>query len=293
MFSVSKNIVYSVCKNCSVRRFHVSPILKTFWERDDKGGYRDGKKLPPLKDRLREGLKELKGEIKLWTEEVKERFENDPILIFRPGEVDVKWRFGDEESLKKWNVTCDSDNGEGYSSASLSLTPQGKALFAGNLSMRVPKDGRVKRAGYCNMRTHRIRKSFKRDAHLDWSTYNMLVMKVRGDGRSYLLNIHCKGYYDLTWNDMYHYVLFTRGGPYWQIARIPFSKFYFGSKGRIQDRQVSVRLDRIASFGITAGERYGGDFSLEIDYIGLEFDPNHREEFAYEMYKTDRYIAST
>lgn len=136
-------------------------------------------------------------------------------------------------------------------------------------------------------------------------------MKVRGDGRSYLLNINTRGYYDITWNDMYHYVLFTRGGPYWQVAKvsflinitnkscvcfvfqIPFSKFFLASKGRIQDRQAPIPLNKITSFGITAGDRYGGDFSLEIDYIGLEYDPSHTEDFAYEMYKTQKNIVAT
>lgn len=52
--------------------------------------------------------------------------------------------------------------------------------------------------------------------------YNMLVMRVRGDGRSYMLNIATKGSYDILWNDMYHYVLYTRGGPYWQVSRVIF-----------------------------------------------------------------------
>lgn len=54
-------------------------------------------------------------------------------------------------------------------------------------------------------------------------------MKVRGDGRNYLLNIATKGYYDITWNDMYHFVLYTRGGPYWQVSRVikrVFTKFH-------------------------------------------------------------------
>lgn len=241
MFILNRNVGSFICRNCSKRAFHTSPILTTFWERDDKGGYRDESKLPQLKDRLREGLKELKHEVGLWSEELKERFENDPILTYRPGEVDVQWQFGTEDSLKKWLVTSDSDNNEGFSKSSLTLTKEGKGLFSGNLDMRIPKDGRVKRAGYCNMKTLRVRvylakhfhytllicsfqKSFKREAHIDWTAYNMLVMRVRGDGRSYLLNIHAKGYYDLTWNDMYHYVLFTRGGPYWQVARVSVLK---------------------------------------------------------------------
>lgn len=45
--------------------------------------------------------------------------------------------------------------------------------------------------------------------------------------------------------------------------------------------------------GITAGDKINGPFNLEIDYIGLEYDPNLTEEFAYEMYQTDKYIVAT
>lgn len=32
-------------------------------------------------------------------------------------------------------------------------------------------------------------------------------------------------------------------------------------------------------------------FTISFIFIsGLEFDPTHEEEFAYEMYKTDKYI---
>lgn len=271
------------------RSFRTSTCLNEFWEKDDKGGYNTKLPLPPFKQRMRIGFEELKKEIALWKQEVKEHFEVDPILTYRQGEVDVAWKFNGDESLEKWVVTCDQDHNEGFSHCSLTTNKEGKALFSGEIVVRVPLDGRVKRAGYCNIKTVRAKKSFNRDSYLNWIPYNMLVMRIRGDGRSYLLNIHTKGYFDVTWNDIYHYVLYTRGGPYWQVARIPFSKFYFGNKGRIQDQQERIPLNKVSSFGITAA-RYQGPFSLEIDYIGLEYDPNHTEDFAYEMYSLPRFI---
>lgn len=270
------------------RKFRTSAALHEFWEKDPKGGYKDTR--PPLsfKERMRLGLSELKNEIALWKEEVKDAIDFDPPRVFRRGEVDVLWQFTDQSSLDKWVVTADADHGEGKSSCSLSLSQYGHGLFTGNLVTKAPMDGKVKRAGYCNIKTLPARKSFKRETYLDWSDYNMLVMKVRGDGRPYLLNIHSKGYFDITWNDTYHYILYTRGGPYWQVSKIPFSKFFLSSKGRIQDRQVELALHKVTSFGITAGDRYGGNFQLEIDYIGLECDYNHTEQFAYELYKIPR-----
>lgn len=75
--------------------------------------------------------------------------------------------------------------------------------------------------------------------------------------------------------------------------QIPFSKFFLSSKGRIQDRQNPLPLNKITNFGISAGDKINGPFNLEIDYVGLEFDPNHREVFAYEMYQMDKYIVAT
>lgn len=81
-----------------------------------------------------------------------------------------------------------------------------------------------------------------------------------------------------------------------RLLQIPFSKFFLASKGRVQDRQNPIALNHVTGIGFTAGVRGAnapGRFSLEIDYIGLEFDPKHNEEFAYEMYKVEKYIAGT
>lgn len=223
----SRLLADRVMRSCLCSRsIHTTPVRTTFWERDKKGGY--NRDLPRdfwKKDVLLAGLKELKGEIKLWKEEVTEKLRSDPVVIHRPGEVDVVWSFKQEEDFKKWVVTTDSDHLEGESRATFELSKGGHGLFHGELSDKVPLDGRIKRAGYCNIKSMRVRKSFKRETYYEWSQYNILRMRVRGDGRSYLINIASEGEYDILWNDVYHYVLYTRGGPYWQDVRVRWTRF--------------------------------------------------------------------
>ncbi|XP_026479784.1 complex I intermediate-associated protein 30, mitochondrial [Ctenocephalides felis] len=278
----------------NVRLIYTTNTCKSFYERDRKGGYdTKPKEKIPITKLIKDGFKELKTELKLFKQEVIEHFRSDPIMVFRQGETDEAWHLGSKEGLKKWKVTVDKDHGEGYSTAKLELSPSGYGLFHGNIDMTVPQTGRIKSAGYANMQALRARKSFKRETYLDWTAYNTLVFRIRGDGRTYMINISTSGYYDIWWNDMYSYALYTRGGPYWQIAKIPFSKFFLTSKGRIQDKQYPIPLSRITALGISVSgiDGVGGPFSLELDYIGLEHDYRNKEEFAYEMYKTDRWIA--
>ncbi|XP_063888138.1 complex I intermediate-associated protein 30, mitochondrial-like [Scylla paramamosain] len=278
------------CGAGGVRGISTTAPSHMFWERDQKGGY--GKEIQKSrKELIRDGLKELRQEMSKWKEEMDEKFAMDPVFV-RPGDMDKVWVLNSKEALDQWVVTCDSDHNEGRSTADLSLSPTGHGLFSGQLCTDPPKDGRVKRAGYCNMKSIRPRKSFKREVYLEWADYNTLEIRLRGDGRSYMLNISCAGYFDVMWNDMYSYPLYTRGGPHWQLTRIPFSKFFLTSKGRIQDKQASIPLDKVVSLGISSGDRSNAPFRLEIDYIGVYKDPSHIEEFAYEMYRQDRFMVT-
>lgn len=64
---------------------HTTPNLQLFWERHRKGGYNRDLKRLGHKELILNGLKELKKEIILWKNEVQEKLECDPVLIFRPG----------------------------------------------------------------------------------------------------------------------------------------------------------------------------------------------------------------
>lgn len=154
----------------------------------------------------------------------------------------------------------------------------------------------------------RERRSFSRQKVRDWSEFTDLVLRVRGDGRSYKVNIHVKRLFDLQWNDLYSFPLHTRGGPYWQNVKviasfwyhrhrlsasstsfqIPFDRFMFTSESFIQDSQKKVPLDEVATVSITLSDHIDGPFRLEVDYIGIENSDHSSERDCYEAYHLPR-----
>ncbi|XP_074091233.1 complex I intermediate-associated protein 30, mitochondrial [Macrotis lagotis] len=194
----------------------------------------------------------------------------------------VMWQFRSNDDLEKWLVSSDKIIG-GRSKAFLKMSSNNQsALFYGILSTEVPHDGETQRSGYCALTSRIPRGAFERKKYYDWSSFNTLYLRVRGDGRPWMVNI--KTDTDLIHKSHYlhSYFMFTRGGPYWQEVKIPFSKFFLSSKGRIQDSQHQFLTDQISSIGFTLADKVNGPFYLEIDFIGVFHDPAHTEEFAYE-----------
>ncbi|XP_061167852.1 complex I intermediate-associated protein 30, mitochondrial-like [Saccostrea echinata] len=218
------------------------------------------------------------------------------LLVFH-GEYDYFWKFDSEDKLNDWIVTTDSDNKQGFSRAYLALSRNKRALFYGNLCTEVPKDGEQTRAGYCQLRSP-VSQTLR--MNYDWSDFTHIVIRMRGDGRAYGLGLQTNykrtGVVDftmgLTANDQYHYPMFTRGGPYWQIVKIPFSKFYLSHKGTVQDKQSPMDVNEVGFFCINLMDNVDGPFHLEIDYIALLRDENHKEAHAYELYQVEDYVTN-
>ena len=138
---------------------HTTASTRTFWESEKKSGYAS-KEIFSRKKLILDGLKELRTDMEMLQQEIKEKLETDPILVFRPGEVDTAFKFSDQKDMENWVVTADSDHNEGYSKASFELSQSGHGLFSGNLQSHLPKGGRIKKAGYCNIRSQRARVNY-------------------------------------------------------------------------------------------------------------------------------------
>lgn len=268
------------------RDLSTSASLLSFYEGNKSGVPRE----PPeytLKEYYefwRNGMKRMPGEISKFKEEVKWKFRCDNLAMIEHNDYEVVWKFDNKEVFDGWVVSTDRDSNAGNSTGEFVCADNNHGLFRGHIDTTLPKDGITKRTGFCNVRSPPNFISFSRVRPYDWELYTHLVMRVRGDGRPYTIVLRMHRQYDVQWLDVYNYVLFTRGGPYWQVAKIPFSKFFLSSSGRIQDKQGEIQLGHISTFGLTLMDGASGPFQLEIDYIALQFDARHTHKFEYELY---------
>ncbi|XP_025951636.1 complex I intermediate-associated protein 30, mitochondrial [Dromaius novaehollandiae] len=237
---------------------------------------------------FKKGVDVLKTQLGLLKKETKDHLigpEGRPLNEYMLEQTRVVWVFRSQEDLNKWVISSDVEIG-GKSEVYLKLGRNNQAaLLYGTLNTEVPRDGETKYSGYCSMRSKPLVGSFAKKKYYDWSNFNSLYLRVRGDGRPWMVNISTDPYFSHHKDDLYNYFMFTRGGPYWEEIKIPFSKFFLSSRGRIQDDQHPLWLDKISTLGFTLGDKVDGPFQLEIDFIGLINDRAHTEEFAYETYE--------
>lgn len=286
---------------------HVTPLPSVicrsmFWQRDRHGpGYsvreRRGRALNEIEilkegwSNAKEGVKLLPAELAKWKEEKRLDLKGNRVLDavwdYPDGTFQKEFEFRGRDSLSNWVVSTDRDWGEGFSKAELTLSKNNMALFQGHLCTDLPIEGKIKKAGYANIKSPPKQRSFARDARYNWSNFTHFIARVRGDGRTYVICLYTPGPYDVTFNDTYHYYLFTRGGPYWQYVKIPFSRFFFGFQGYIQDRQIPLDKTEVNSIGFTVMDTYDGPFQLEIDYVGVLHEKNHNDTFEYEQYRVE------
>ena len=63
-------------------------------------------------------------------------------------------------------------------------------------------------------------KAFQRVKNFNLEGFTHFMLKVRGDGRSYMFVLGTPQYFTVTWTYVYSYPLYTHGGPYWQTSNL-------------------------------------------------------------------------
>ena len=134
------------------RKLSVSARASMFYEPNTHGEPRKETQYSYY-EHWRDGIKLLPGEISKFKEEVFWKFRCDNLQGPEHNDYEVVWKFDNKEMVNSWLVTTDQDNNEGQSRAEFVTTPNNHGLFRGHIDTTVPKDGILKRTGYCNIRS--------------------------------------------------------------------------------------------------------------------------------------------
>jgi len=155
--------------------------------------------------------------------------------------------FSDPAALDPWIVVNDTVMG-GVSASRIAATDEGVATFSGTLSLE-------NNGGFASVRT--------RPSRLDLSTFDGIRLRVRGDGRTYLLNLRQDGNFD---GISYRASFETEPGE-WGVVDTPFDRFVPTFRGRRVPGAGPLDPGRLQSFGFMLADKNPGTFALQIKTI--------------------------
>ena len=151
---------------------------------------------------------------------------------------------GDRE---QWRPINDTVMG-GISESRLQLTKDGKALFTGNVSLK-------NYGGFASLQS--------KPSNYDFSGYNGILIRVKGDGKRYKLSIKNNTFLD---SPRYQAAFHTERGA-WSTIRIPFHTMVPTFRGTVLTNESTVDITKVKSFSLLISDKQEGPFRLEIDWI--------------------------
>lgn len=159
----------------------------------------------------------------------------------------------DDKDTGEWYVINDGVMG-GLSRSAIRVTENGTGVFAGDLSLE-------NNGGFASIR-------YLLDKPRNLATATGLVIRVRGDGRSYQLRLRDDDGFD---GAAFRAGFETTEGE-WVEALIPFDDFVPTFRGRTLTNVPPLDRRNIRQIGLMLADRNSGSFSLEIDFIGTWTD---------------------
>jgi monofunctional biosynthetic peptidoglycan transglycosylase len=136
----------------------------------------------------------------------------------------------------------------GLSSSSLTVTDRGTGLFAGRVSL-------ANNGGFASVRTL--------VGDHDLGQAEGLVLKVRGDGRTYRLRLRT----DAGFDGVAYQAGFTTEADAWTEVFCPFSAFEPVFRGRPVPGAAALDPAAVRQVGLMIADKQAGPFALEIAWI--------------------------
>lgn len=160
----------------------------------------------------------------------------------------VLFDFDTPRDAKKWGSVNDGVMG-GRSEGTFRVNRKGISEFSGNLSLE-------NRGGFASVRS--------KPAELDLSKTDALVIRIRGDGRTYYCNLYVP-----TNRIAYSYrAKFDTKAERWQEVRLPLKSFQATWFGRTLSEAPAIDAKNIRSLGFLIADKKARPFKLEVDWIG-------------------------
>ncbi len=164
------------------------------------------------------------------------------------------FQFSEVEDAQKWQIVNDGVMGGSSTSRSEILnagSAEGLMRFSGNLSLE-------NNGGFASVRS-------RASGPLGLDAGETIVLRVKGDGRRYTLNL-----YTPDRRTAFSYQMqFDTEADEWTEVKLPVDKFVAHSFGR-PIPTMKLEPSQVQSIGILLGDKKSGPFEILVDWIGVE-----------------------
>jgi monofunctional biosynthetic peptidoglycan transglycosylase len=159
----------------------------------------------------------------------------------------VLFAFDAAGDSRPWSATNDGVMG-GVSEGGSEITDEGLLRFGGNVSLE-------NNGGFSSIRSAEVER--------DLSAYDGVLIRVRGDGKRYAMNIRT----DVQFRAGSYRVKFDTEAGEWREIFLPFSDFRATSFGVELRDAPPLDTRKIRSFGFLISDKQAGPFTLDVDWI--------------------------
>ncbi|KAF2674966.1 CIA30-domain-containing protein, partial [Microthyrium microscopicum] len=192
--------------------------------------------------------------------------------------------FGRRDYLDKCKTMSDSDMG-GYSSSNIEFvqpddSEPGHLRFFGSVSTELPAERpNLKGAGYVGFRTKDPKRNAFGKGFWDIDQYTFLAIRLKSDGRKYLVNLQSDG---IEPTDLHQHRIYAKRPGEWETLLIDWSEFVRTNHGLIAEPQSELLRQKVTSIGFSLVDRIPGPFDLRVQRMwatnGLQLEEEAKNE---------------